>query len=107
MIIEYEISKYVKETHKISIEDTKNVFLKGKDPFDNLNTYFGIWINDNTLSIVTIIRWRTINYKCYLNVNIPTTNLIQEYLSNNKNVEIISRDEFKEQIERITSILKI
>ena len=72
-----------------------------------MNTYFGVWINNNTLSIVTIISWRTISYKSYLNTNLSTKNDIQEYLNNNKNVTIITRDEFKEQIDNIKSILEI
>ena len=107
MIIEYETSKYVKENKQIEIPDTKNVFLKGKNPYDNMNTYFGVWINNNTLSIVTIISWRTISYKSYLNTNLSTKNDIQEYLNNNKNVTIITRDEFKEQIDNNKSILEI
>ncbi len=107
MIIEYEISKYVKENKQIEILDTKNVFLKGKNPYDNMDTYFGVWINDNNLSIVTIKSWHTISYKSYLNTNLDTESDIQEYLNNNKNVTIITRDEFKEQIDNIRSILKV
>lgn len=107
MIIEYETSKYVKEKQNIEIEDTKNVFLKGKNIYDNLPTYFGIWLHDGCLSIVTIIRYRTISYKCYLNPNLSTKCDIQEYLKNSNDVEVIERSEFKEQINHITTILKI
>lgn len=107
MIIEYETSKYVKEKNKLEIVDTHNVFLNGKNPYDGLDTYFGIWTNKNTLVIVTIISWRTISYKCYLKTSLPTKNDIQEYLEHNKNVKIITKDEFKEQIQNIRSIIDI
>lgn len=107
MIIEYETSKYISEKHKIEIEDTKNVFLKGRNIFDNLTTYFGIWLHDGCLSIITIISYRTISYKYYLNPNLSTKCDIQEYLKNSKDVKIIEKSEFKEQIDNITTILKI
>ena len=46
MIIEYEKCNFSKEQCNIEIKDLKNVFLKGKNPFDNLDTYFGIWVNN-------------------------------------------------------------
>lgn len=107
MIIEYETSKFLKEKRQLEIADTHNVFLRGKNPYDGLSTYFGIWTNKNTLVIVTIISWRTINYKCYLKTSLPTKNDIQEYLEHNKNVCIITKDEFKEQIKNIKSIIDI
>lgn len=107
MIIEYETSKYLKEKKQLEIEDTKNVFLKGRNMYDNLPTYFGIWVNNGGLSIVTIISYRTINYEYYLNANLSTLCDIREYLRNSKNVEIIGKDEFREQINHIRSIFEI
>ena len=107
MIIEYETCKYISEKQKIEIEDTKNVFLEGKNIYDNLPTYFGIWYNNGHLSIVTIISYRTISYKSYLNPNLSTKCDIQEYLNNSKNVRVIKKGEFKEQLNHVTKILKI
>ena len=107
MIIEYEKCKYIKKTEKLEIEDTKNVFLKGFDKYYNLPTYFGIWINNGCLSIVTIINYSTIRYKHYLNTNLNTECDIQEYLKDNKNVEFIAKNEFKEQIDHIIKIFEI
>lgn len=107
MVIEYEKCKIIKENYKIEIDDTKNVFLKGKNPFDNLDTYFGIWPNKEGISIITIISYRTITYKHYLNTNISTIYDIQEYLKNNDNVKIIQKDQFEKQINHIRSIFKI
>ena len=107
MIIEYEMDTIKKKSKKIEIEDPKNIFLEGKNTYDNLPTYFGIWLNDGCLSIVTIISYRTIRYKYYLNPNISTICDIQEYLINSKDVQIIEKSDFKEQINHIIKILKI
>lgn len=107
MIIEYETGKYVKETKKIEIKDTKNVFLKGNNIFDGLDTYFGIWVNNKKISIVTIISYRTITYKHFLNENLSTLCDIQEYLKHNDNVIIIEKKEFEKQINHVKSIFKI
>lgn len=107
MIIEYETSKYVKETKKIEIKDTKNVFLKGKNVFDGLDTYFGIWINNKSISIVTIISYRTITYKHFLTEHFSTLYDIQEYLKHNDNVIVIEKKEFEKQINHLKSIFKI
>ena len=107
MIIEYEKNKYVTEIKQLEITDSKNVFLKGKNMYDNLTTYFGIWEKNAGLSILTIIRYSIIRYKYYLSTNLSTVCDIQEYLRNSNNVEIINKDEFKEQINYIKSIFKI
>ena len=107
MVFEYETSKYVKETKRIEISDTKNVFLKGKNILDNLPTYFGIWINNGGISIVTIISYRNINYKYYLNTNLDTEYDIKEYVKFSEHIETISKDEFKEKIDIIKGIMEI
>lgn len=107
MVIEYETSKYVKEKQQLEIDDINNVFLQGTNPYDGLPTYFGIWKNNNRLVIITIISWRNISYKCYLNINLSTNLDIRDYLEHNKNVKVITRNEFKEQIQHITMLLEI
>lgn len=107
MILECTINKHVKEIKKIEITDTKNIFLKGTNPYDGLPTYFGIWINHNRLSIVTIISYRNISYEHWLNPNGYTESNIRSYLENNDNIEIITKDEFKQQLNHIKSILEI
>lgn len=107
MIIRYKTSKYVEKYCELEIKDSKNVFLKGRNIYDNLPTYLGIWNNDGMLSIVTIISYRTINYKHYLSENLSTKYDIEQYLKCNDNIEIISRNEFKEQIDKIITILNI
>ena len=107
MIIKYTKSNFAKVEQSIEIEDTKNVFLRGKNPYDNLDTYFGIWANNNTLMIVTIISYRTIDYKRYLSTNLHTENDIKHYLEYNNNVVSISKDEFKKQLDFIKNIFKI
>ncbi len=107
MVIEYTTSKYVSEIKKIEIEDTKNVFLEGRNPYDNLPTFFGIWIKGNCLSIVTITSYRNISYKHWLSTNGCTESHIRRYLEYNNNVKVITKDEFKEQINHIRSIFEI
>ena len=107
MIIEYKNNNIKRESKKIEIENTKNVFLKGKNPYDGLDTYFGIWNNNNTLVIVTIISWRTIYYERYLNTSVYTACDIKKYLEQNKNVKVITKAEFKKQIDNIRSIMEI
>lgn len=107
MIIRYTKSDYVREENSIDIKDTKNVFLKGKNPYDGLDTYFGIWENNNTLVIVNIISYRTIGYKRYLNTNLHTECDIRKYLEDNKSVISISRKEFKKQLDHIKEIFEI
>ena len=61
MLIKYETSKYIKEKAQIEITDTKNVFLKGTNPYDGLNTYLGIWNKEKGIAIVNITSWRNIS----------------------------------------------
>lgn len=107
MLIEYETSKYVKEKKQIEIEDTKNVFLKGINPYDALNTYFGIWTKEDGISIANITSWRNISYKYYLNKNLSTKEDIELYLQHNNNVTVISKEEFKKEIDHVRTILEI
>lgn len=107
MIIEYEKNKYVTEIKQLEITDSKECIFKRQKYVCNLPTYFGIWENNGGLSIVTIIRYCIISYKYYLSTNLSTVCDIQEYLRNSNNVEIINKDEFKEQINYIKSIFKI
>lgn len=107
MIIEYEISKFEKEKKQLSINDAKNIFLQGTNPYDGLNTYFGIWTTNNYLVIATLISGRNISYEYYSNKNVYTERDIKEYLEVNKNVKIISKKQFKEQLQRINTILEI
>lgn len=107
MIIEYEVSNFVKEQKCIEIEDTKNVFLKGINPYDGINTYFGIWSNDNYLSIVTIISNRCISYDCTTSKNVYTECDIKKYLANNKNIKVISKVEFADKLNSIIEKFEI
>lgn len=107
MVIEYETSTFVKETHQIEIKDTKNIFLKGTNPYDGLNTYFGVWTNKNYLVIATLISNHNISYEYSLDKNIYTSIDIKKYLENNKNVKIISKDEFRKQLHQTISLFEI
>ena len=105
MTIEYSIKKYIKETMSIDIVDTKNVFLKGKNIYDNTTTYFGIWDNGEEIVIAILVKNRYIYYTTSKIKSVFTEEDIKEYLSENKNVTVISREEFKENLDRIKSRL--
>lgn len=107
MVIEYEISNFVKEKRSIDIEDTKNVFLTGTNPYDGLDTYFGIWTNKFYLCIVTLISNRCVSYECTFNKNIYTECDIQKYLKDNKNVKVISKAEFIEKLNDFKEKIEI
>ena len=99
MVIEYQVSRYIEENKEIDIEDTKNVFLKGIDPYNGLNTYFGIWSNEECIVIATITSNRCISYEYSLDKSIYTENDIKKYLEKNNNVVAISKDTFVEQLQ--------
>lgn len=107
MIIEYKTGRFIKESDQIEIADTKNVFLRGKHPDHRYTTYFGIWIHEETIRIVTIMGWHIIDYKCYLSSNLPVKDDILEYLEHNTDIKIITKDEFKEQVQHIRKIIDI
>ena len=107
MVIEYEVSKFVNETKSIDIKDTKNIFLKGTNPYDGLYTYFGVWTNKKYLCIVTLISNRCVSYDCTLNKNVYTECDIKKYLSENRNVKIISKAEFIEKLNIFKEKIKI
>ncbi len=105
MIIKYEIDKFIKEISQIEIEDDKNVFIRGRNPYDGLNTYFGIWSNEEYIVIVTLISDRNVSYDYSLNKNIDTEKYIKKYLEFNRNAEIISKEEFNERLQKVISII--
>ena len=107
MVIEYETSKYVTKKQKIEIEDTKNVFLQGVNPYDGLNTYFGIWTDERYLIIATLTSNRNISYSYSVNKNVYTNADIRQFLKFNHDIKIITKNEFKEQLQKAISIIKI
>lgn len=104
MIIEYETSKYVTEKQQIEIEDNKNVFLKGRSDYSNMPTYFGIWSNGKYFISVTLSSGN-INYS-YSSYE-STESDVRHYLYLNRNVEVISKNSFKQELEKATSLLKL
>ena len=105
--IEYEKSKFIKEKKDFELVDTKNIFLKGYNPYDGLKTFFGIWQNKYYLVIVTLISDRQISYDYSLDKGIYTDNYIRKYLEDNNYVETISKEQFREQFQKILKKLEI
>ena len=107
MQVEYEVKKLCIEHKRIYIEDEYNVFLKGTNPYDGLDTYFGMWKNNDYFVIVTLISNRNISYQSYRTIPANTEKDIKEFLEHNRNVDIISKDQFQEQINKIRKIINI
>ena len=106
MIIKYDKTQYSTVTHEIDIPDTKNVFLRGANSYDGTTTYFGIWSNERFLVIVTISK-NTISYEYSVKKSIYTEEDIKKYLRNNRNVESITKERFKEQLNMFNAIVQI
>lgn len=107
MIIEYRTSKYVTKEKQLEIEDTKNVFLQGTNPYDGLSTYFGIWENEECLVMATLKNDRKVSYEYSTNKHVHTECDIKGFLESSKNVKLISKEAFKKQLARINKILEI
>lgn len=106
MTIQYETNEYTKVAHEIDIPDFKNVFFRGKNPYDGSTTYFGIWSNERFLVIATIGK-NYISYDYSVKQSIYTEVDIKKYLQNNANVEIITKEKFKEQLNMFNAIVAI
>lgn len=107
MIIKYKTSEYREVMHEMEIEDDKNLFLQGRNKYDGLNTYFGIWRNKDYLVIATLISGHTISYEYYSMHNICTDNNIEKFMEHSRDVKCISKDEFAKELKRVISILEI
>ncbi len=102
-----KVNKEVKtyECVEIEVEDTKNCFFKGNDVYRNLTEYLGIWIDNHGLKTVSILNNSAITVDCSLNVNNNTIIDIEYFLKNHKSVQIISKEEFRSQLNRLIGIL--
>ena len=107
MIIKYDKTEYSRVTHEIDIPDTKNVFLKGTNPYDGLSTYLGIWTNEKYLVVINMISNRNISYDYSLEKAGNTEMDIKKFLEHSKNVKIISRDEFQKKLNNFIEIVKM
>ena len=105
MIIKYKTGNYEYKNNEIEIDDTKNCFLKGTNPYDGLDTFLGIWINNNKLIIAELISYRTISYQCWLSTSLYTESEIIKFCEHSKNVKIILKDDFKLELDRAKAIL--
>ena len=102
------VSKETKQTENISIEveNVKNCYLKGNDSLNGITNYLGIWTDKQGLKIVKIENQKTINIDSCINKNIYVDSDIKQFMKNNKKVEVISKEIFRKELDRIISILQ-
>ncbi|MGN0993034.1 MAG: hypothetical protein ACI4PE_03855 [Bacilli bacterium] len=100
-----------KETKKIEkfeldIEDVKNCYLKGNDNFNNIPNYLGIWTDKVGLKVIEIRNQRMVGLEVSSNKSVYTYVDIERFLKNNNNVQVISKESFRKELNRIIDILK-
>ncbi len=105
IVVDKEIKSI--ERVELEIEDIKNSFLKGNDKLNNLTNYLGICIDNQHLKIIEIRNQRMISIECLRNVSCGTLCDIERFIRNNDNVKIISRNEFKNELDRLIEILQL
>jgi len=101
----YEKSKFVKEEHEFTIDDMKNVFLKGQDSVFNRTIYLGIWQNQNGGGITATIGDREIKFDYSRYGLSESTANIRKFLENNRKVEKVSKGLFFEKLNSIKNLL--
>ena len=105
MIIKYKVEKWMIQEKQIEIKDPMNVFLKGENYLEK--SYFGIWNDKNRIFIISILNGDTIKYYSYSNMDFDVSEYLSQYLRNCEKVEIITKNEFKQQIQNIIKIIDI
>lgn len=101
MIIKYKKSKFINEEYEFDVEDTRNCFLQGQSEETNITEYFGIYVTNKYLLIVTIEGKTNIKIDYYNNKNVYTTNDIIEFLRKHNRVETITQKTFRNKLDRI------
>ena len=106
-IINYTKEKLLKEEYKIEIEDTKNVFLKGRTPQKNEEIYFGIWKkSENGNEVTATIKSRDIKFDYSIYGSIGSIVEIRHFIEANNKIEKISKDKFFKKLDTVKAILK-
>lgn len=107
MFIKYKVRKSTEYLTEREIPDIKNVFLKGTSPFSADTTYFALWEKEDYLVTVSMLLEGFINYQYFTDKSIDTTSLIKKFLKENHNVKVISKQTFKEQLDKFNIITKM
>ena len=116
MIIEYktgyytnkhENNKTVLETKKIQIKNLRKVFLQGTKRYVPINTYFGLWTNKYNMLTLVVINSGHIFHTTFAKSNKLVKKFIKEFLKINRFTKVISKEEFKKEIDHVRSILEI
>lgn len=93
------------ETFELDIEDLKNCYLKGNDNLNNKLNYLGIWTDKIGLKVVEIRNQKMIEFDVSKNKSVYTRVDIERFMKNNSNVQVISKDSFRKEVDRIINIL--
>lgn len=93
------------ETFELDIEDLKNCYLKGNDNLNNTLNYLGIWTDKIGLKVVEIRNQKMIGFDVSKNKSVYTRVDIERFMKNNSNVQVISKDSFRKEVDRIINIL--
>ena len=102
------ISKEIKQEEIVSleVEDVKNCYLKGNDSLNGITNYLGIWTDKQGLKIVKIENQKTINIDFCSNKNIYVDSDVKQFMKNNNKIEVISKEMFRTELDRITNKLQ-
>lgn len=95
-----------REVIELNIEDTRNCYLKGNDTFDNKINYLGIWTDNIGLKVVEIRSQNMIGFDICQNKSVYTSVDIKKFMERNNNVQVISREFFRKELDRIIELLK-
>lgn len=94
------------EICELNIEDIRNCYLKGYDNLNNLPNYLGIWSDNTGLKVIEIRNQRMIGFDVSRSKSVYTRVDIETFMKNNSNVQNISKESFRKEIDRIIDILK-
>ena len=104
MIINYQDTMIVTEEKSFEIEDRKNCFLRAVNKNDNRTVYFGSWVNNSRLKVVTI-HDRQINFD-YASPSCCNEIDIKKFLQDKTKIEKIDMQTFFNRLEEIKRILE-
>lgn len=96
----------INEEFSLNIEDLKNCYLKGNDNLNNMTNYLGVWADNQGLKVIEIRNQRMIGVDISSNKSSSTYVDIQSFMKNNNNVQIISKDSFRKELDRLIDLLK-
>ena len=95
-----------KEKFELDIEDVNNCYLKGYDDYNNIPNYLGIWTDKLGIKAIKMRNERMLWIDVFSDESVYTRADIENFMKNNNNVQIISKESFRKEVDRIIVILK-